>query len=128
MQLIPSDVASGYFASDTSGGAATSLQASGQGSSTSYQHQTADIGYPGSMSELQQSGGTNPGLSESRDPDGAVALKWSNYHRQLGTVFRDVTDGQLERASGILLELSRWLLPQVTQLGTDHADHTMNCF
>ncbi|QLI72837.1 uncharacterized protein G6M90_00g096400 [Metarhizium brunneum] len=126
MQMMPSDVASSYFVSDTSGGAATSLQASGQGSSTSYQHQNTGIGYPSSMSELQQSGGANAGMSGSRDADDAIALKWSSYQRQLGTVFRDVSDGQLERASSTLLELSKWLLPQVPQLGLHQDDPSLH--
>ncbi|KJK77896.1 hypothetical protein H634G_06863 [Metarhizium anisopliae BRIP 53293] len=126
MQMMPSDVASSYFVSDTSGGAATSLQASGQGSSTSYQHQNTGIGYPSSMSELQQSGGANAGMSASRDADDAIALKWSSYQRQLGTVFRDVSDGQLERASSTLLELSKWLLPQVPQLGLHQDDPSLH--
>jgi hypothetical protein len=117
MQMMPSDVTSGYFASDASGGTSTSLQAPGQGSSTSYQHQNTDTGYPGSMSELQQPVGAGSGASQNRDADGAASVKWNDFRRQLGTVFHDVSNGQLERASGTLLELSKWLLPQVTQLG-----------
>lgn len=125
MQIMPSDVASTYFASDATGAAASSLQA-GQGSSASsnvYQHHNPGIGYPSSMSELQQqSSGTNPGTSEGRDvsSDDTMAMKWSRYQRQLGTVFQDVKDEQLERASKTLLDLSNWLLPQVSQLGTSN--------
>lgn len=126
IQLMPSDVASGYFASDTSGGAATSLSVSGQGSSSSYQPHNTAIGYPSNMSELQQSGGSNSGISGGRDTDDTITMKWNSFRRQLGTVFRDVSDGQLDRASGTLLELSRWFLPQVSQLGMKKANYIIN--
>ncbi|OAA52002.1 hypothetical protein NOR_00595 [Metarhizium rileyi] len=126
MQMMPSDVASGYFASDASGGAAGSLQASGQSSSASYQHQNTGIGYASSMSELHQSGGANAATSDSRDADDAMSMKWSWYRRQLGIVFRDVSDGQLERASSVLLEVSNWLLPQVPQLGLHQDDPSLH--
>lgn len=129
MQMMPSDVASTYFASDATGAAASSLQAAGQGSSASsnaYQHQNPGIGYSSSMSELQQqSSGANQGTSEGRDvsSDDTMAMKWSRYQRQLGTVFQDVKDEHLERASKTLLDLSNWLLPQVSQLGTSNQRH-----
>ncbi|OAQ63479.2 hypothetical protein VFPPC_09839 [Pochonia chlamydosporia 170] len=126
IQLMPSDVASGYFASDTSGGAATSLSVSGQGSSSSYQPHNTAIGYPSNMSELQQSGGSNSGISGGRDTDDTITMKWNSFRRQMGTVFRDVSDGQLDRASGTLLELSRWFLPQVSQLGLHQDDASLH--
>ncbi|KAK2591169.1 hypothetical protein QQS21_011145 [Conoideocrella luteorostrata] len=106
MEMMPPLLPSGYFTSDTS-----------------CYRQNTGMGQLNTMFELKQPSGVNPEILGSRHADvGATASMWSNYRRQLGTVFRDVADGQLERASGTMLELSQWLLTRVVELGL-HQDN-----
>ncbi|OAQ59039.2 hypothetical protein VFPPC_11961 [Pochonia chlamydosporia 170] len=126
MQMMPSDVMLGYIADYTSAGLPTSLLKSGQGPGSCYQPQSTGIDYPSNVSEVQQSGGSSHEMLGSRATDDTITMKWNSFRQQLGTVFRDISDGQLHAASGTLLELSKWFLPQVAQLGLHEDDASLH--
>ncbi|KAG6039800.1 hypothetical protein E4U41_002124 [Claviceps citrina] len=127
MQMMPSDVASTYFTSEAAGNTGTQLQASGHGSSSVgpnvylSQQQNPSLPYSNTMSgvnevhqQQQQQQSTSPSGEEA-----AAAEKWASFRRQLGTVFQDISVGQLEGASETLLGTSSWLLSQIVELGLD---------
>ncbi|KAK3190556.1 hypothetical protein K4F52_003246 [Lecanicillium sp. MT-2017a] len=52
--------------------------------------------------------------------------KWHDYQRQLGSVFEEITGGDLEKAADLLLAVSVWLLSQVTDLGLNEDDSRLH--
>ena len=125
VQMLPTDTASAYFHMAPGAG---SLQSMNQNPEEDmYAHQGANISYQdnvrrtddaqgatASASSVDQAPASQPGTLSAHD---AVEEKLANYKQQLGTVFQDITRGQLARAAETLLYLSNWLLPQITELG-----------
>ncbi|KAG5927225.1 hypothetical protein E4U42_002420 [Claviceps africana] len=144
MQMMPSDVASTYFASEAAGNTGTPLRASGHHGSSNTpsvyhqnQHQAPCMPYSSSMPSInelhheQQSSSSHPhpGATETRDlmsNEEAAAEKWVSFRRQLGMVFQDISLGQLEEALETLLEISAWLLSQVVELGLHQDNHALH--
>ncbi|EWZ77659.1 hypothetical protein FOWG_17953 [Fusarium oxysporum f. sp. lycopersici MN25] len=128
MQMVPPDVASSYFESETGASAGPSLQQPAQGSSESanvYQQSNAMNDASNSMYIVRaMPQATNPAdVSMTDDHDyaeGALEEKWVSYQRQLGSVFQEIVNGSLESASETLLSVTSWLLSQVADLGTHY--------
>lgn len=79
------------------------------------------VPYSGNMSGLQNMQAQQEPLNMSEDIGKRKAAeleeKWHDYQRQLGTVFEEISGGDLERAATSLLAVSVWLLSQIPDLG-----------
>lgn len=125
MQLMTPDVASTYFSSETGSGSASAMQPptqSGAATTNVFQQTTPSMSYASNISGVsgiqQTPGSGGASVTDDNDyPDGALEEKWLNYQRQLGSIFQDIARGSLETASETLLSISKWLLPQVVDLG-----------
>ncbi|KAH8129080.1 hypothetical protein ACSS6W_009511 [Trichoderma asperelloides] len=132
MQMMAPDVTSAYF-NPEAGSAAANMQHPSQGSSASagvYQ-QSQPINYASSMpsaNAMQHTSGTaDPTMGEGQDyAASGLQEKWLNYQRQLGSVFQDISSISLERAAETLLNVSSWLLTQVTELGLNQDDASLH--
>ena len=51
--------------------------------------------------------------------ENATEERMADYNARLITVFKDIRNGMLQRASDVLLNLSNWLLNQVVDLGKE---------
>ncbi|KZZ89974.1 hypothetical protein AAL_07482 [Moelleriella libera RCEF 2490] len=160
MQMMPSDVASTYFAGSegATNTGSSSLQTSAQNSSSSpsvYQQHNPGLSYSSNMSgsnnnnnhnhssssssemhhqaggshhqQQQQAPATTASAGAAADNrefpnDDTTAEKWSSFQRQLGALFQEISNGQLERAAEALLSISTWMLSQVVELGL-HQDN-----
>ncbi|KAK2666737.1 hypothetical protein RAB80_017854 [Fusarium oxysporum f. sp. vasinfectum] len=136
MQMMPQDVASSYFGSETGASAGPSLQQPTQGSSGSanvYQQSNAMSYASNSMSSVstmpQATNTADVSLTDDHDyAEGALEEKWVSYQRQLGSIFQKIVNGSLKSASETLLSVTSWLLSQVADLGLNldetnlHAD------
>ncbi|KAJ6787330.1 hypothetical protein PWT90_06530 [Aphanocladium album] len=105
-----------YAEGNTGGGSA----GSGSGSSgltgvESFYH-LADLG-----------AGTSATMPETAGADKAAEFeeKWQDYQRRLANVFKEITEGNLERAADGLLSVSFWLLSRVEELGLTDDDETL---
>lgn len=69
------------------------------------------------LADLAADGAT--AMPESSAPNKAADFeeKWQDYQRRLANVFKEITDGNLERAAEGLLSVSFWLLSRVEELG-----------
>ncbi|KAF5705930.1 hypothetical protein FGLOB1_7703 [Fusarium globosum] len=134
MQMMPPDVASGYFGSKTGASANPSLQQAAQGSSGSanvYQQSNAMNYASNSMSSVSAvPQATNTADVSMRDDydyaEGALEEKWVSYQRQLGSIFQEIVNGSLESASETLLSVTSWLLSQVADLGFNLDDTNLH--
>ncbi|CVL08219.1 uncharacterized protein FMAN_14149 [Fusarium mangiferae] len=129
MQMMPPDVASSEFGSETGASVGSSLQRPAQGSSASanvYQ-QSNDMNYASnsmsSVSAMPQATNTaDVSMTDDHDyAESALEEKWVSYQRQLGTV-----NGSLESASATLLSVTSWLLSQVADLGLNLDDTNLH--
>ncbi|KAG7402444.1 hypothetical protein Forpi1262_v018953 [Fusarium oxysporum f. sp. raphani] len=129
MQMMPPDIASRYFGSETGASAGPSPQQPAQGSSGSanvYQQSNAMNYASNSMSSEsampQATNTADVSMTEDHDyAEGALEEKWVSYQRQLASIFQEIVNGTLESASETLLSLTSWLLSQVADLGMYHA-------
>ncbi|KAG6144563.1 hypothetical protein E4U38_002364 [Claviceps purpurea] len=69
--------------------------------------------------EPQRPGPSRPGATET--PNMSKEEAAAEIREQLDTIFRDISIGQLEGASALLLRISDWMLSQIKELGF-HAD------
>ncbi|RYC80873.1 hypothetical protein BFJ63_vAg16236 [Fusarium oxysporum f. sp. narcissi] len=131
MQMVPPDVASSYFGSETGASAGPSLQQPAQGSSGSanvYQQSNAMNDSSNSMYSVrampQATSTADVSITDDHDyGEGALEEKWVSYQRQLGSIFQEIVNGSLESASEKLLSVTSWLLSPVADLGL-HLDET----
>ncbi|KEY66191.1 hypothetical protein S7711_07648 [Stachybotrys chartarum IBT 7711] len=134
MQLMTPDVASTYFSSETGSGSASAMQPpnqSGAATTNVFQQTTPSMSYASNISGVsgvqQTPGSGGASVTDDNDyPDGALEEKWLNYQRQLGSIFQDIARGSLETASETLLSISKWLLPQVVDLGLSLDDSSLH--
>ncbi|KAG7408915.1 hypothetical protein Forpi1262_v017947 [Fusarium oxysporum f. sp. raphani] len=125
MQMMPPDIASRYFGSETGASAGPSPQQPAQGSRGSanvYQQSNAMNYASNSMSSEsampQATNTADVSMTEDHDyAEGALEEKWVSYQRQLASIFQEIVNGSLESASETLLSLTSWLLSQVADLG-----------
>ncbi|KNB15415.1 hypothetical protein FOXG_13978 [Fusarium oxysporum f. sp. lycopersici 4287] len=125
MQMMPPDIASRYFGSETGASAGPSPQQPAQGSSGSanvYQQSNAMNYASNSMSSEsvmpQATKTADVSMTEDHDyAEGALEEEWVSYQRQLASIFQEIVNGSLESASETLLSLTSWLLSQVADLG-----------
>lgn len=124
--IMPTDVSASYFANDPNNAPGPSnLPPHAQSSSSSasgYQAPSQMPNYPAnSMSgvgNISQPAQADVSMEESEyAAPGGLEEKWIEYQTALRGVFQNVRGGALETASQSLLELSNWLLTQVTDLG-----------
>ncbi|KAK2666189.1 hypothetical protein RAB80_018289 [Fusarium oxysporum f. sp. vasinfectum] len=111
MQMMPPDIASRYFGSETGASAGPSPQQPAQGSS-------------GSANVYQPSNAMN--YKDHDYAEGALEEKWVSYQRQLGSIFQEIVNGSLESASETLLSVTSWLLSQVADLGLNLDDTNLH--
>ncbi|KAG4264207.1 hypothetical protein BFJ72_g15304 [Fusarium proliferatum] len=134
MQMMPPDVASSYFESETGASAGPSLQQPAQGSSgsaNSYQQSNAMNYASNSMSSVsampQATNTADVSMTDDHDyAEGALEEKWISYQRQLGSIFQGIVNGSLESASETLLSVTSWLLSQVADLGLNIDDTNLH--
>ncbi|KAF4483611.1 hypothetical protein FAGAP_11638 [Fusarium agapanthi] len=134
MQMMPPDVASSYFGSETGASAGPSLQQPAQGSSGSanvYQQSNAMNYASNSMSSVsampQATNTADVSMTDDHDyAEGALEEKWVSYQRQLGSIFQEIVNGSLESASETLLSVTSWLLSQVADLGLNLDDTNLH--
>ncbi|KAI3575384.1 hypothetical protein IWW34DRAFT_98707 [Fusarium oxysporum f. sp. albedinis] len=134
MQMMPPDVASSYFGSETGASAGPSLQQPAQGSSGSanvYQQSNAMNYASNSMSTVsampQATNTADVSMTDDHDyAEGALEEKWVSYQRQLGSIFQEIVNGSLESASETLLSVTSWLLSQVADLGLNLDDTNLH--
>ncbi|KAG7402576.1 hypothetical protein Forpe1208_v017137 [Fusarium oxysporum f. sp. rapae] len=127
IKMIPPDVASSYFGSETEASAGSSLQQPAQGSSGStnvYQQSNAMNYASNSMSSVsampQAKKPADVSMTDDHDyAEGALEEKWVSYQRQLGSIFQEIVNGSLEGASETLLSVTSWLLSQVADLAME---------
>jgi hypothetical protein len=124
--IMAADVSGSYFADDPNNAtSASSLVSHAQASSSStaaYQAPSQIPGYSaGSMSGLgtiSQPAQAEVSMEQSDHlKPGALEEKFIEYQTALRGVFQNIWGGALETASQSLLDLSNWLLTQVTDLG-----------
>ncbi|KAF5985952.1 hypothetical protein FBULB1_2684 [Fusarium bulbicola] len=128
MQMMPPDVASSYFGSNTGASAGPSLQqpAQGPGGSANVYQQSNAMNYASnsmsSVSAMPQAKNTaDVSMKDDHDyAEGALEEKWASYQRQLGSIFQEIVNGSLESASETLLSVTSWLLSQVADLGMSY--------
>jgi hypothetical protein len=126
MQMMSTDVAAPYFSSEPGSTSATSAlppqaQAS-SGAATAVYQQSQLQGYSSSMSGVGGIAGPSASADVSMEEQeysagGGLEEKWMEYQSALRAVFQNVRAGVLESASQSLLDVSNWLLTQVTDLG-----------
>ncbi|KAJ3496124.1 hypothetical protein NLG97_g2894 [Lecanicillium saksenae] len=109
-----------YAGGAGSGGSAGSGSGSGSGTSgltgvESFYH-LADLG-AGNAATMAETSGT--------DKAAEFEEKWQDYQRRLASVFKEITEGNLERAADGLLSVSFWLLSRVEELGLTDDDETL---
>ncbi|EGU72412.1 hypothetical protein FOPG_17878 [Fusarium oxysporum f. sp. conglutinans race 2 54008] len=134
MQMMPPDVASSYFGSETGASAGSSLQQPAQGSSGSanvYQQRNAMNDASNSMYSVramrQATSTADVSMRDDHDyAEGALEEKWVSYQRQLGSIFQKIVNGSLESASETLLSVTSWLLSQVADLGLNLDDTNLH--
>ncbi|EXM14906.1 hypothetical protein V3481_019500 [Fusarium oxysporum f. sp. vasinfectum] len=134
MQMMPPDIASRYFGSETGASAGPSPQQPAQGSSGSanvYQPSNAMNYVSNSMSSEsampQATNTADVSMTEDHDyAEGALEEKWVSYQRQLGSIFQEIVNGSLESASETLLSVTSWLLSQVADLGLNLDDTNLH--
>lgn len=125
--IMPTDVPASYFANDPNNAPGPSnLPSHAQSSSSSttgYQGSSQIPNYPAnnmsSVGNISQTAQADVSMDESEyAAPGGLEEKWIEYQTALRGVFQNVRGGALETASQSLLDLSNWLLTQVTDLGT----------
>jgi hypothetical protein len=119
------DVALTYFGSETghSGGPSTQqLAHSSSGFANGYEQRKA-IKYASSSissvsAEPQAESSDDISVTDDhQNGEGVLKKNWVEYQRQLGSIFQEIVDGDLESASDTLLSITSWLLSQVVKLG-----------
>ncbi|KAG7408154.1 hypothetical protein Forpe1208_v012049 [Fusarium oxysporum f. sp. rapae] len=134
MQMMPPDVASSYFGSESEASAGSSLQQPAQGSSGSanvYQQRNDMNDASNSMYSVramrQAKSTADVSMRDDHDyAEGALEEKWVSYQRQLGSIFQEIVNGSLESASETLLSVTSWLLSQVADLGLNLDDTNLH--
>ncbi|RYC77590.1 hypothetical protein BFJ63_vAg19536 [Fusarium oxysporum f. sp. narcissi] len=134
MQMMPPDIASRYFGSETGASPGPSLQQPAQGSSGSanvYQLSNAMNDSSNSMYSVrampQTTSTADVSMTDDHDyGEGALEEKWVSYQRQLGSIFQEIVNGSLESASETLLSVTSWLLSQVADLGLNLDDTNLH--
>ncbi|WZH50365.1 hypothetical protein QYS62_011609 [Fusarium acuminatum] len=128
------DVALTYFGSETghSGGPSTQqLAHSSSGFANGYEQRKA-IKYASSSissvsAEPQAESSDDISVTDDhQNGEGVLKKNWVEYQRQLGSIFQEIVDGDLESASDTLLSITSWLLSQVVKLGLNIDDTNLH--
>ncbi|KAG7105339.1 hypothetical protein HYQ44_016651 [Verticillium longisporum] len=133
--ILPTDVpANSYFSNDPgSASTATNIAHAPSGSTPASAYQTSSQvqSYSNNMSSVgamsQSAPSADVSLEEQEYPAaGGLEDKWLEYQTALRGVFQSIRAGALEGASQSLLDVSSWLLSQVTDLGLNLDDQKLH--
>ncbi|KAI1823365.1 hypothetical protein F4861DRAFT_540119 [Xylaria intraflava] len=134
MHMMPADVATPYFSSEpTNAAAAAGLQPQTASSSTppvyqqsppdqrmlhqSYPHAMAPLGNMAQADAPEQVMEEQDAASSAAYNNGELNDAYARYQNALRDVFTNIRNGMLRTASHSLLEVSQWLLANVSELG-----------
>jgi hypothetical protein len=119
------DVTSTYFGSETGYSGGPSMQqlahsssafSNGYEQSNAMKYASSSISSVSAEPQAESSADISV-TDDHQNGEGSLEKNWVEYQRQLGSIFQEIVDGDLESASDTLLSITSWLLSQVVELG-----------